>query len=339
MINKTYTFDCIIAGRLERESIINKDEQISIDQPGGNLLYTAYGFTLWGKAAGLVSRIGCDFPEEWIEEIAKQSINTDGITRNPIYQDSRNYIYMDKNKNIVHGNPRQYFSKNNLPLPKTLLGYKPTASYIDSRFQRVGFSIRPEDFPQEFFDCRNLAICPVDFITHNIIPAQFRAQNDGNVYIHASQSYCHSSFFSDIASLVNGASVFLISEENAKKLFLGKSENILQIAEVLAGFGIENIVISMRERGYLVWSNQNKSKVHVPIYPVNCVDPSGSDDAFFGGFLAGFVNHYDPIRAAVIGSVTASVKNEGSTPYFLLGILKDLLDARVDYLGDKVKAI
>ena len=340
MINKTYTCDCIIAGRLERESIINEDGSISIDQPGGNLLYTAYGFTLWGKTAGLVARIGCDFPDEWIEEIGNNSINTSGLTKNPDFHDSRSYVYVDKNQNLVHENPGNYFSKNNLPLPKTLLGYKQLIPHIDNRLQRAGYSILPEHFPQEFFDCHQLALCPVDFITHNILPAYFRAQQSGgNVFIHVGRSYCHSSFFSDFAALVCGAVVLLISEENARKLFLGRSDNTLLIAEAMVGFGIENVIISIPGNGFLLLNMHNKTKILVPNYPVKCVDPSGNDDAFFGGFLAGFFNHHNLTQAAITGSVTASVMNEGSTPNFLLGALKDLLDARVEYLEEKVRII
>lgn len=338
-MNAVYSCDAIILGKLTRETIINRNKEIFIDQPGGNLLYTAYGFTVWGKTAGLVSRIGCDYPDEWIEEIAKNSLSVMGISITPNNSDSRSYLMVDDNNKVVESNPQKYFSKHNLQLPKALLGYEASPVNIDNRKQGSDFTVRPENIPEEYFDSRYLALCPVDFLTHNMIPAFFRSQTDGEVFIHASQGYTHSSFFYDFPSLVNGSLLLLISEENAKRLFLGKSEDTWIIAETLASYGVEIIIISNKTGGYDIFDNNSKKKLHIPSYPVSCIDPIGVDDAFFGGFLAGYLSNFDPVYASTIGSVTASVKYEGSTPRYLLGALHDLLQARVDFLREKVEII
>ena len=39
-----------------------------IDQPGGNLIYTAAGMALWEDSIGLVSRVGEDYPRAWIRQ-------------------------------------------------------------------------------------------------------------------------------------------------------------------------------------------------------------------------------------------------------------------------------
>ncbi len=339
MLNDGSFCDAIILGKLTRETIVNQKKELFLDQPGGNLLYTAYGFALWGKTAGLVSRIGCDFPDEWIEDIAKNSLDTLGISKTPSNSDSRSYFQVDSNNKAVEGNPRKYFSDHNLPMPKVLLGYEPNPLIIDNRKQGTEYTVRPENFPGAYLDSRYLALCPVDFLTHNMIPAFFRTQTGGEVFIHASSGYTHSSFFYDFSSIVNGTSALLISEENAKRLFLGKLDDNWLIAETLASYGIEIILISNKIEGYDILDNINKKKYHIPSYPVNCIDPIGVDDAFFGGFLASYLTNFDPMYASIIGSVTASVKNEGSTPGFLLGIFKDLLQARVDTLKENVELV
>jgi len=339
MLNDGSYCDVIILGKLTRETIVNQRKELFLDQPGGNLLYTAYGFALWGKKAGLVSRVGCDFPDEWIEDISINSLSTLGISKAPCNSDSRSYFLVDSNNKAIEGNPRKYFADQYLPMPKVLLGYEPNPIIIDSRKQGTDYSVRPENFPDCYLDSRYLALCPVDFLTHNMIPAFFRTQTGGEVFIHASSGYTHSSFFYDFPSIVNGTSVLLISEDNAKKLFLGKLEDTWLIAETLASYGIEIIIISKKNGGYDTLDNFNMKKYHIPSYPVNCIDPIGVDDAFFGGFLAGYLTNFDPLYASIIGSVTASVKNEGSTPRFLLGILKDLLKARVDYLKDNIELV
>ncbi len=336
MINSNPSCDAIILGKLNRETIINRNNEIFLDQPGGNLLYSAYSFALWGKTAGLVARIGNDCPEEWLDEIAGNSLNTLGITRSPMSCDSRSFFLVDKTNGSREGNPQKYFSDQKIPIPKVLLGYEPDPGGIDSRKQGTANTIKPENLPVEYFSARYLALCPVDFLTHNLIPAFFRAQTSGEVLIHISSGYTHSSFFFDVAPIVNGASMVLISEENARRLFLGKLEDLWQILEMVAGYGVDIVVISRKSGGYDTLDAINNKRYHIPSYPVNCIDPIGVDDAFFGAFLAGYLTSFDPLYASITGSATASVKNEGSTPKFLLGILKDLLKARVDFLKEKV---
>jgi sugar/nucleoside kinase (ribokinase family) len=339
MLNNVYSCDLLILGKLTRETIINRNKEIFVDQPGGNLLYTAYGYTLWGKTARLISRIGCDYPDEWVEEIQNNSLNTLGISKNLNNSDSSSFFMVDENNKVIENNPRKYFSEHNMPLPKSLLGYEASLLNIDNRKQGSDFTIRPENIPEEYFESRYLAFCPVDFLTHNMIPAFFRSRTGGEVFIHASQGYSHSSFFYDFPPLVNGSSLLLISEENAKKLFLGKLDDTWLIAEMLASYGVEIIIISRITGGYDIFENGNKKKYHIPSYRVNCIDPIGVDDAFFGGFLAGYLKHFDPIYASIIGSVTASVKNEGSTPGYLLGAFHELLQARVDFLKENIESI
>ena len=335
---KTGAFcDAIILGKLNRETIVNRNKELFLDQPGGNLLYTGYGFALWGKTAGLVSRIGSDCPDEWLDDFAKNSLDTLGITKAPANCDSRRYFLVDSKNEVSEENPQKYFSSLNLPLPKVLLGYETDPRIIDNRKQGTEYTIRPENIPDEYLESRFLALCPVDFLTHNMIPAFFRARTGGEVFIHASSGYSHSSFFFDFPSLVNGASMVLISENNSKRLFLGKLDDTWQIAEAIASYGIEIVIVSRKNGGYDTLDAVHKKKYHIPSYPVNIIDPIGVDDAFFGGFLAGYLTSFDPLYASITGSATVSVKNEGSTPKFLLGILKDLLKARVDYIKEIVE--
>ena len=291
-MNDGSSCNLIIIGKLDRETIINRNNEISIDQPGGNLLYTANGFALSGKKAGLVSRISSDIPEDWIDDLRNPNINISGISRIPDNADSRSYFLINSENKIADTNPQKYFSDKNLPLPKSLLGYQSNPLIVDNRRQGSYFTVRPENIPLEYFDSRFLALCPVDFLTHNMIPAYFRSKAGGEVFLHASKGYTHSSFFYDMPSLFNGSSMVLISEENAKRLFLGKSDDLWIISETLASYGVEFIIISIESGGYNLFENGSKKKYHIPCYSVNCIDPVRVDDAFFGGFLGGDFNSF-----------------------------------------------
>ena len=65
----------VIAGQLRRDYLLPPEGKPLIDVPGGNLLYAAAGARLWGDRVSLLSRIGEDYPQDWL----KLSASTDSI--------------------------------------------------------------------------------------------------------------------------------------------------------------------------------------------------------------------------------------------------------------------
>ena len=49
--------------------LINPEGETFLDEPGGRILYAAAGLALWGEGAGLVSRVGEDYPRNWLQGI------------------------------------------------------------------------------------------------------------------------------------------------------------------------------------------------------------------------------------------------------------------------------
>ncbi|MEK6256772.1 MAG: hypothetical protein N2C13_05590, partial [Chloroflexota bacterium] len=82
----------LILGELRREYIISSSGRIAIDQPGGNVLYAAGGLRIWGETPGLVSRVGADYPLDWLKSFQEYGLNTDGIQADPDPIDLRSFI-------------------------------------------------------------------------------------------------------------------------------------------------------------------------------------------------------------------------------------------------------
>jgi sugar/nucleoside kinase (ribokinase family) len=70
---------------------------------------------------------------------------------------------------------------------------------------------------------------------------------------------------------------------------------------------------------------------------VKTIDPTGFEEAFCGGFLAVMRKNHDPLQAMMSGSVTASVKLEGTGPFFPLEAAPGLLAARMERIKDWIK--
>jgi ribokinase len=111
------------------------------------------------------------------------------------------------------------------------------------------------------------------------------------------------------------------------------------MAEEIASYGCEIVVIKRGERGQLVLDASARKRWEIPAYPVQPVDPSGAGDVFCGGFLAGYRKTYDPLQAAMHGNISASLAIEGHGPFYALGALPELAQARLGALRQYAREV
>jgi len=333
-MNRFFSFNTIIAGRVFNETIINKNKQVYINKPGGGVLYAAAGFHLWKKGAGLIAKISKHNSIEWTQEFESCHFNTCGITNISRNFEQRRF-YSIKNSNTVYvNNPQKHFFEIKHPLPKSLLGYESSQKVLDKRNTPAPYSIRPDDFSEDYLQANNLLLCPVDYYSHSLIPPFYRSQTNGNVILCASNGYMHPSFWFDIPSLIRGSSAFLATESQIRNLFKGKSEDVWEMIEYIAQSGVEIVVIVNGTETHYLYDAVSKKKYKIPSYPSNLVDTIGTFAAFCGGFEAGYSTHFDPLRAGLMGSVSASLNVEGSTPLHTLHSLPDLANARLESINN-----
>ena len=161
----------VITGRVDIETIINTNGNVSLAVPGGSCLYAAAGFYLWKRNAGLVGKIGERISRTFINTYEARGFNCAGIrkTIDEINQEKFFAINSEKNR-LETDNPKKHFFKNNMPFPKELLGYIPPSKDTNSKMNSGAFSIAPEDIPEEFLAAHNHLICATDYITHTLLP-------------------------------------------------------------------------------------------------------------------------------------------------------------------------
>ena len=331
----------ILAGQLRRDFVVLPNGEICLDVPGGNLLYAAAGFAVWDQSPppGLVARVGEDFPQEWIAEFSEHGFDVRGINMLDQSIDLRSfYAYRDPTQRVEE-DPMGYFAALGQPFPKALLGYQPGSTEPDSRTRLSLTSLRHIDLIPEYLEATAAHICPVDYLTHSLLPAILRQAGFTLITLDPSSGYMTPSFRDDVASIVTGLNAFLPSEEEARALFHGRSTDLWEMAEILASYGCEIIVIKRGERGQLLYDSATRKRWEVPAYPVQSVDPTGAGEAFCGGFLAGFRRTFDPIQAVVHGNISASLVIEGQGPFYALESLPTLAQARLEALSQSVREV
>jgi sugar/nucleoside kinase (ribokinase family) len=324
----------IVAGKLSRDYLILPTGETSLNVLGGNAISAAAGLAVWEPTPppGLVARVGTDFPREWIEKIARWGIDTRGVHILPQKVDLRSFSTFQDPIPQSNEDPVACFAKIGQPFPKDLLGYQNDSSHGDSRNRLNAVSIRQSDLIPDYLKATAAHICPIDYLTHSLLPAVLRQAGFNLVTLDPSSGYMNPSFRDDFPSLITGLTAFLPSEEEIRSLFQGRTDNLWEMAEAIASYGCDIIVVKRGERGQLVLDGSSRKRWEIPAYPVQAVDPTGAGDAYCGGFLAGFSNTYDALQAALYGNISASLSIEGQGPFYALDALPGLAQARLEAL-------
>lgn len=333
---------CLFIGTLTRDYSILSSGKALIDIPGGNLLFSAAGFAVWEPEVdpGLVARIGEDYPQEWLTWFQQNRMNTDGIRVLPEAVDVRNFFVYTDLTSIKREDPVAHFARLEIPFPKALLGYQPSRSHpYQDRTRLSPVSLRQVDIPASYMEATAAHLCPVDYLTHSLMPAVLRQAGLTTVTLDPGSSYMNAIFWNDLPSLVTGLTAFIPSEEEIRALFQGRSSDLWQMAETVASWGCEFVIIKRGLAGQYLYDSISRARYEIPAYPARVTDITGAGDAFCGGFLAGYLKSYDPLVGALYGGVSASLAVEGQGPFYCLNALDGLAQARMMALKDTVRRL
>lgn len=321
---------------MQRDTILSSSGKPGLDIPGGGLAYAACGLRVWDNSIGLIGRVGEDYPRDWIEQFAGRGFDCRGIHILPKAIDLRYFVaYPDLDTRAVT-NPVSHFSRLGLSFPKSLLGYVEPGNQIDSRTQPTDVTIRTSDYPDYYLDATAAHIAPLDFLSHTLLPNALRQGQVITISLDAAAGYMTPAFWDDIPTVLRGINIFHSSEEKLRALFYGRSTDLWEMAEALAAYGCELVIVKRGQRGQYLYDHAHKVRWVIPAYPAQAIDPTGAGDAFCGGFLAGLRSTYDPLEAALRGNISASLTVEGIGPFYALDSLPSLAQMRLDMLRDMV---
>lgn len=316
----------LVFGNLTREFLLPAAGQPRLDVPGGSLLYAAAGLRVWESEIGLVGRVGDDYPRAWLNECKSRGFDTGGIKLLPQRLDVREFISYNEQFETNNANPITQFARRGLTFPKSLLGYP---SPEDRGSQEAG-KLLVTDIPEEYLSARAALICPMELSTQNQLIAGLNRGNAHTFILDPAPATMTPKARRELPALLNGVTALLLSEEELRNLFWGETHDLWEMAEALALYGCEYVVIKRGAQGQLLYMAGTKRKAEIPAYPARIADPTGAGYAFDGGFLAGYCKNYDPLEGVFYGSVSASLKLEGAGAFFPLEVLPGLAEARLN---------
>jgi hypothetical protein len=253
--------------------------------------------------------------------------------------DMRFFIaYTDSNERS-QSNLVSHFARRQLTFPKALLGYQPPEpSRKDPREPEIT-SPAALDVPKEYWDVCYVHLCPFDFISQSQMVNLFKGGSNQIVSLDPAPGYMSPGFWRDLRLVLQGVTIFQPSEEEMRALFWGETNDLWEMARKTSEYGPQIIVIKRGAHGQMIYDAAGNHRYEVPAYSARVADPTGIGDAYCGGFLAGFQKTNDPLMAGLYGSVSASLKIEGSGPFYPLAVLPGLAEARLRSLKDMAREV
>jgi hypothetical protein len=156
-----------IAGKLTREYLLPPQGSSRLDSPGGEVLYTAGGLSIWVSSIALISKIDNKYPSEWVDDLSIRGLDVRGIYRDEelTAAEMRNFIAYTEANERSQSNPVSHFARREMTFPKSLLGYQGPVELKNPLRDSDRLSPDALRVPKEYRDVRFVHLCPFDFIS------------------------------------------------------------------------------------------------------------------------------------------------------------------------------
>jgi sugar/nucleoside kinase (ribokinase family) len=308
------------AGGLRVDYLITPHQQVHLRQIGGNAVYSAVGARIWADQVGILSRVGDNYPREWLNRLERAGIGTQGVRRVAGRHDMRTfYAYLDL-ETRVDSDPARHFAALGKSLPADLLGYVDSTPGQDVQ-HFTPLAVRPSDLPTSYLGARAAHLCPQGWVSHRTL-ARACAQLGMWVSLDPGERYVRTELADQVVSLLRWVDAFLPSEREVE-LLMGQGDH-WKAACRFAEAGPSVVVIKAGSKGSLVYDHRARKCWMAPAYPTDVVDVTGAGDAYCGGFMVGYAETQDAMVAGCYGAVSASFVLEGH------GALHALRHSRAD---------
>lgn len=255
--------DLVVMGHVSVDHIIFPGKE-EILLPGGAAAAVATSAALAGAKVGLVTKVGEDFPEEWMEKLAS-ILDVRGVQ---VLPGKTIHIYMIYHEDGSVDAPVDMGVAEKMgetPIPEEYMGAEV-------------FHIAPTPPEEQLKAVKRLEGKRISLDFNPTYMVDYREKRDL------------------MREIVSRAEVVFPNEKEA--LLITRAESVEEAAEVLHDWGAKIVVITRGERGVLAYDGQFREFPALPIRPEEIVDPTGAGDAFAGGFLTGY-SRGEPLEACV----------------------------------------
>lgn len=326
----------LAVGQIRNEFIVDLEGRATSNILGGSLLYAAGAMRSWTDHVGMIGAVNSTRLKDTQILAGKMGCDHRGIRGIEHFLDIHDFYAYPSSDRCIRDNPVPIYSARNIPIPRELLDYK--FDPVEGGNGEKNEILRPllVNIPAEYLDASSAHICPLDLKSHIQLNSIFLKGSIRTITIQPHSSYMKSTNWDTLHAVIKDITGFLVHENDIRNLFIARSEDIWEMAETITGFGCKFVVIRNEQKGYYLFDSITNKRFRIPDFPAREVDPTGCFDAFCGGFLVGLQTTYDPVRAAVLGSVSTSFKIEKCGPLKVNSSLPGLAEARAEVIQSMI---
>lgn len=269
--------DIICLGNILNETIKFSNKVIS-QILGGPAAYSSGCLASLGVNVGIITKIGSDFPREFLKIFDEIGVDTSGLIVGK--SSTKNNLIYDKEGNKI-------------------------VKYL-TKADNITFN----DIPKLYLDAQIFYICPVDYeVDFETIKKIHKLNKIIAVDLggYGGGTSVHNPIVKDwkeIKKMSPYCNMVKASKEDIGHIF---KENISEqeAAEKIIAWGAEVVIITIGENGCYI---KDKSiEKYISSYPLEkVIDQTGAGDCFFAGFLAKYLKCNDLIQSSVYGNATSS---------------------------------
>ncbi len=269
---------------------------------GGAATYISMASSLLGVETGLVSVVGGDFPQEYIDLLKSKKVDLAGLE---IVADGKTFFWEGKYHNDLN-------TRDTLTTELNVL----------ETFNPV--------VPQNWKNADVLMLGNLHPLVQTSVLAQM--ENRPKLVVLDTMNFWMDCAWNELMEVIKNVDVISINDEEARQM--SGEYSLRKAARKIASMGPKTVIIKKGEHGALLF--QGDQAFFAPALPMEDVfDPTGAGDTFAGGF-SGYLAKTNDFsfenmkRAIIFGSALASVTCEKFGTESLQNLDVDALNTRLN---------
>jgi sugar/nucleoside kinase (ribokinase family) len=304
--------DYVMIGGITLDDTVVHNSRATFDAPGGNSIYSALGAWLWTEAIGIVSCVGPDYPNQYLQTLENSGIDTRGIKQMEVPSQHLWLLYEED------GSRQFVFHKNSSQMD----------SEIDPTVQQI---------PTDYLHAKNAHLSAMGFNAQHAI-ASFLADQGIAFSYDIAQASLMTEGQQYSGNFATSKSKLLLPSMEEVELIYGK-QPLLPLLKKISDTGPKIIAVKMGSKGSIVFNAVESRAYRIPVYPVEVVDSTGAGDAYCGGFVVGYHETGSILEAGIYGTASASFAIEDFGAFHLLEVDRKEIIKRANELRKNVEPL
>lgn len=277
--------DYAIYGKIIIDDIRLLDGSTIYGVLGGGGPQGAFGARLWADSVGFLSRSGRDMPEAPLAMLKSLGVDLQGWIQYADLPTLATGLAYDEKQRYVGEHPLRVPSAERTRLWRTMLG-------------------RPIALPDDYTAPRAIHLI-TEYWQEPMFKTALELREKGAVFslepLIDFRKWTNSDALRHVLPLVD-----IVTPDFPSASGIAGSEDPLTVMKHWIGLGTRAVAVRNSQHGSYVWDRDHDRLWHIPIVPVDVVDPTGAGNAYGGGWCVGWVETNDARIAGCWGAASAS---------------------------------